>query len=204
MNRQRIAEMVLMPADKALEAVVSLVTRYGVFEQASDATYGFLKTVLKRQFEWRNELEVDGAENVPLTGGVLLACNHQSWMDVPVLGVACPRRVHFIAKAEFRDWPVMRQLVPLMQSIFIKRHGDSKAMEIIVDALKQGRATAIFPEGTIPGEEESPRTAVQRGTGFLPGKTGAVRIALAARVPLVPAGISGTGPGFPSRGLSET
>jgi len=48
---------------------------------------------------------------VPLHGGVLLASNHQSWMDVQVLVAACPRRVHFIAKREFERWPVLRHLI---------------------------------------------------------------------------------------------
>jgi carboxylesterase len=196
-RRQQIAETLLMPADRTLGAVIDLFEKYGALESASDGTYRFLKKVLGLQFELRNELEVQGAENVPSDGGVVLASNHQSWLDAPAIGVACPRRVHYIAKAEFRDWPVLRHMVPFMQGVFVKRGGDEKGLEAIVEALEEGKALVIFPEGTIPGEEDLPRDTVERQTGLLQGKTGAVRLALKARVPIVPVGISGTGRAFP-------
>ena len=70
--------------------------------------------------------------HVPSDGGVVLASNHQSWLDVQVLGASCPRRVHFVAKSEFRDWPVLRHLIELSQSIFVKRGGDAQGLEAIL------------------------------------------------------------------------
>jgi carboxylesterase len=196
-KRQKIADKLLMPADRAIGTLVKLAESKGALEPVSDTTYRLLKAALGAQFRLLNELEVIGADQVPAQGGVVLASNHQSWLDAPVLGVACPRRVHWVAKTEFREWPVLRQMVPFMQSVFVRRGGDDKALDEIVDALKEGKAISIFPEGTIPGEEDLGREAVERKTGLLVGKTGAVRLAIRAGVPIVPVGISGTGRALP-------
>jgi len=197
MEREQIFNAVLWPVDQVLDVIVQLLENSNVFEPASSAFYNGLKKILLTNFKISNELAIEGAERVPLEGGVILAANHQSWLDVQVLGAACPRRVHFIAKSEFEHWPVLRHLVKLSKSVFIHRGGDEAALQSITDALRQGWGVAIFPEGTIPGEENIPRRAVDPNTGLLPGHTGVVRLALRANVPIVPVGISGTGRAFP-------
>lgn len=196
MNRQQIAEALLAPVDRALGAGLGLVREREAFNKVSDATYRGLRALLRTQFEMVNELDIGGVEHVPAEGGVILACNHQSWMDVQVLVASTPRRVHFVAKGEFRDWPVLRHLIELSQSIFVERGGGAP-LEAIIEVLRSGKTMAIFPEGTIPGEEDIPRRAVDPRTGLLRGKSGAVRLALAAGVPIVPVGVSGTGRAFP-------
>ncbi|MBN1654167.1 MAG: alpha/beta fold hydrolase [Deltaproteobacteria bacterium] len=197
MNRQRIVEKLLLPMDLALGAALELLRAGDAFDQASNATYWFLRAVLRTQFIVRNELEVEGVEHVPVEGGFILASNHQSWLDVQVLGSACPRRIYFVAKSEFRHWPVMRHLIDLSQSLFVQRGGDKRGLEAINSALERGKAVAIYPEGTIPGEEEITRREVDPSTGLLRGKTGAVRLAIESRVPIIPVGVSGTGRAFP-------
>ncbi|MBW2531837.1 MAG: alpha/beta fold hydrolase [Deltaproteobacteria bacterium] len=192
-----MAEALLFPVDRALGAALDVVRERDAFDRVSDASYHAIRTAMRTQFELVNELEVLGDHNVPDQGGVVLASNHQSWLDVQVLGASCPRRVHFVAKSEFRDWPVLRHLIELSQSIFVRRGGDEDALEAIVEALRSGKAVAIYPEGTIPGEEDVPRRAVDPATGLLRGKTGAVRLAIRAGVPIVPVGVSGTGRAFP-------
>ena len=197
MDRQKIAEAVLFPADWLLEAALGQVRKHGMLDQASDAAYRAVRSAMRRQFEMVNELEVLGTENVPAEGGLVMASNHQSWLDVQVLSASCPRRVHFVAKDEFRKWPVLRHMVELSQSIFVKRGGDDAALEAVAQALREGKVVAIYPEGTIPGEEAVPRHAVDPTTGLLRGKSGAVRAAIRAGVPIVPVGVSGTGRAFP-------
>jgi carboxylesterase len=70
-------------------------------------------------------------------------------------------------------------------------------LQVAVNRLKEGACIGIFPEGTIPGEEDIPRWDVEPETGLLRGKTGAVRLALLAGVPIVPVGLTGTGRSFP-------
>ncbi|MDJ0762376.1 MAG: alpha/beta fold hydrolase [Myxococcota bacterium] len=197
MDRKNIANSALMPLDWLLGKGVANLENLQLLEPASDVIYQGLRAALKLQYKFKNELDIDGIDNIPQTGGVLLAANHQSWLDASVLGAVCPRKIHFIAKSEFQDWPVVRHLIRLGESIFIKRGGDHTALETITEALRAGWVVAIFPEGTIPGEEEIPRRAVDPRTGLLPGHTGVVRLALAADVPIVPVGISGTGRALP-------
>jgi carboxylesterase len=197
MEREDIANALLWPADKFVGGLIWAAEQAGVLNGFSQVVFDGLRQMLLTQFRALNELEIEGAENVPLDGGVILACNHQSWLDVQVLGASCPRRVHFIAKSEFETWPVLRHLIKLSESVFVRRGGDDAALESVAEALRQGWAVAIFPEGTIPGEEDIPRRAVDPETGLLPGHTGVARLALKAGVPILPVGVSGTGRAFP-------
>ncbi len=197
MERDQIANALLWPVDQSLGLALGGLDKIGLLKPASQAIYSGLRTMLGAQFRAMNELEVEGADNVPTSGGVLLAVNHQSWLDVQVVGASCPRRVHFIAKSEFETWPVLRHLIPISESVYVRRGGDNAALESITEALRDGWAVVIFPEGTIPGEEDIPRRAVEPNTGLLPGHTGVARLAKAAGVPIVPVGVSGTGRAFP-------
>ncbi len=197
MNREDIVNTIIWPADQTLGLGMKVIERLGVLEPASNLIFDGLRQFMRLNFTVNNDLVVEGAENVPLEGGVILACNHQSWLDVQVVGAAAPRRIHFIAKSEFQTWPMLRHLVKLSQSVFIRRGGDEDALATIVEAIKDGWAVVIFPEGTIPGEEDVPRMAANPRTGLLPGRTGVARLALRAGVPIVPVGVSGTGRAFP-------
>lgn len=197
MNREKIVFAALKPLDWALGAVVSGLKTAGQLERLTDPIYEFAGSTLRGMFEKNNELKAVGLENIPAEGGMIFASNHQSWNDVQVIGATCPRRLRFLAKAEFEHWPILRHMVVLSDSSFIRRGGDSEGMEAAIDLLKQGKSLVIFPEGTIPGEEDRMRHEVEPDTGLLRGHTGAVRLAAAARVPIIPIGVSGTGASFP-------
>ncbi len=138
-------------------------------------------------------LEIIGHSNIPKTGGVLLAVNHQSYLDPPLMGICVWRWVTFISKIENFKVPILGPLVELAGAFPVVRGGDDEALELFTKLLKEGHVLSIFPEGTIPAEEEIPRSAMEPKTGLLRGKTGAIRLALKARVPIVPVGLSGTG-----------
>ncbi len=197
MNREQIAFAALSPADAALGLAVDTLERLDKLESVSDPIYHTLSNALRMMFESQNALEAEGLENVPTTGGFILASNHQSWNDVQVIGATCPRRLRFLAKSEFESWPILRHLIKLTDSPFIHRGGDPQGMNNAVAALQNGKALCIFPEGTIPGEEDLGRHLVESATGMLQGKTGVLRLALEAGVPVVPVGVSGTGASFP-------
>ncbi|MCP4600862.1 MAG: alpha/beta fold hydrolase [Proteobacteria bacterium] len=197
MNREKLANTVLFPLDWVLEKWVKSLIQIDMLKPTSDVVYAGLQKLFLANFRLRNELHIEGVENVPKKGGVILASNHQSWLDVSVLAASCPRKIHFIAKSEFEHWPVLRHLAQLGESVFIRRGGDNAALESITEALTRGWAIAIYPEGTIPGEEEIPRRAVDPETGLLPGHSGVVRLALKADVPIIPVGVSGTGRALP-------
>lgn len=197
MDREAIAFAALKPIDLVLGAAVGAVRATGQLDRVTDEFYKLTGKVLRGMYEKQNDLRSEGTQGVPLQGGALFASNHQSWNDVQVIGATCPRRVRFLAKGEFKTWPVLRHLIALSDSPFISRGGDKQGMHNAIESLKAGKALVIFPEGTIPGEERIMRHEVEPDTGLLRGHTGAVRMAIAAGVPIVPVGVTGTGKSFP-------
>lgn len=130
------------------------------------------------------KLDVVGAENVPRTGGVVIACTHVSYLDFIYCGLGANpagRLVRFMAKeAVFRDkiaGPLMRG----MHHISVDRSAGKASYEDAVEALRAGEAVGVFPEATI-----------SRSFTVKQLKTGAVRMAMEAGVPLVPMTVWGT------------
>jgi carboxylesterase len=197
MERYELLNRALMPVDQILGTGFDMLKKHGLYEPMKEKVTGTLKSVLRLQFDHQYHLEVHGEENIPETGGCIIASNHKSWLDAQVLSTSAKRRFFFVAKADFQDWPMLRRLIELTDSIYVKRGGDDKALDQIAQAVSDGRAVVIFPEGTIPGEEDVPRWDVESDTGLLRGRSGAVRIALATGCPIIPVGLSGTGLAFP-------
>ncbi len=197
MEKHELLNHTLKPLDKALDLSLSALRKANLYEPFKTALHKGLTSALAAQFKLNHRLKVYGTENVPTEGGVLLALNHQSWLDAQVLAASSPRKVCFLAKSEFVNWPLLHHLIELADGIYIRRGGDDDMLGSVVTRLKEGACIGIFPEGTIPGEEDIPRWDVEPETGLLRGKSGVVRLAVAAGVPIVPVGLTGTGKAFP-------
>jgi 1-acyl-sn-glycerol-3-phosphate acyltransferase len=136
---------------------------------------------------WRPKVE--GLENVPARGGAVLAGNHLSVADEVFLGTVVPRHIAFWAKAEYFTGTgikgfVTRNVVVGMGAIRVERSGGRAALAAFdgaIPVLKAGELVAVYPEGT-----RSPDGKLYRG------RTGAARLAVAAGVPLIPVGVTGT------------
>src|SRR5262245_47434700 len=174
----------LKPLDIGLGTGISLLKKLKVYEPLRQGLFVGARKLLGYNIKKTHKLKVEGAENLPKKGGVILASNHQSWLDAQVLGVGLHRKICFLAKSEFTDWPLLRHFIEFSDSIFIRRGGDEEGMQRAIKRLHDGDVICIFPEGTIPGEEDIPRSAVEKDTGLLRGKTGVVRLALKAGVPI--------------------
>ena len=183
--------------DTGLRVFLKLITFLKIRPLVAFILRGFARIFLFLLFKFYFRLEVLGHENIPKEGGVLLASNHQSYLDPPLLALCVWRIVTFVSKIENFETPILGPLVELGGAFPIVRGGDDQALEFFEDFLKKGKVIAIFPEGTIPAEEEIPRSAVEPKTGLLKGKTGAIRLALKAHVPIVPVGLSGVGKALP-------
>jgi 1-acyl-sn-glycerol-3-phosphate acyltransferase len=130
--------------------------------------------------------EVNGLQNVPRGKPFIVAANHESYMDhliimctlVPYLNT----KIHFLSKKEHFSNPIKSMWHRWAGAIPLDRKaGGKEALRWAVKALKQGKIIAIHPEGT------------RSLTGKLQkGKTGVARLALAAKVPVVPVGLVGT------------
>ena len=129
-------------------------------------------------------IELIGTEHVPRTGGVLLACNHISYVDFVYGGYAAfpsGRRVRFMAKRELFDHRLSGPLMRSMHHIEVDRDDGVGSLRTALTYLRQGEAVGIFPEATI-----------SRAMELKDFKSGAVRIAADAGVPLVPVILWGT------------
>ncbi|MEM9035018.1 MAG: lysophospholipid acyltransferase family protein [Actinomycetota bacterium] len=131
---------------------------------------------------WR--VELDGLENLPESGGAIIAPNHISFIDSSFLAMLLPRPITFVGKAEYLDDWKTRALFPALGMIPIDRSGGQAAKDALgaaADVLRAGGLFGIYPEGT------------RSRTGELhKGHTGAARLAIDAGVPIIPTGIIGT------------
>ncbi len=83
-------------------------------------------------------------------GPKLLVANHVSWLDIVVIHALCPQ-ARFVSKAVVRDWPLIGRLVTGAGTLMVDRQRQrdtTRALEAMVQALKQGDTVALFPEGT--------------------------------------------------------
>ncbi len=94
-------------------------------------------------------IKIIGKENFPKEGGVLLCTNHIDNLDPPVVGLTCPRPVHFMAKEELFHAPVLKTVLPRVNAFPVKRGmSDRQAMRSALTLLKEGKVVGLFPEGT--------------------------------------------------------
>jgi 1-acyl-sn-glycerol-3-phosphate acyltransferase len=132
-------------------------------------------------------LRARGRENLPVSGGYVLACNHLSSLDPWPLGLPLwPRRfLRFMAKSELYWWPLGLVLDAGGAFKVHRGHADLEAIETAVRLAREGNVVAMFPEGT------RRRKGLVKRHQARP-RSGAARIALEAGVPLVPAAVAGT------------
>ena len=132
-------------------------------------------------------LEVRGAEHVPAVGTAMIVANHTSVLDPPLVAVAAPRPLHFMAKAELFSIPLFGRLIRAVNARPVRREGsDSRALREALRILQDGHALLVFPEGT-----RGPEGVLREG------RAGAGMLALLSGAPVVPAYLEGTGRALP-------
>ncbi|PIC71954.1 1-acyl-sn-glycerol-3-phosphate acyltransferase [Sporosarcina sp. P16b] len=94
-------------------------------------------------------IKVIGKENFPKEGGVLLCTNHIDNLDPPIVGITSPRTVHFMAKEELFDMPILKTVLPKVQAYPVKRGmSDREAFRKTIKLLREDKVVGLFPEGT--------------------------------------------------------
>ncbi len=104
------------------------------------------------------------------TGPVIVAMNHQSYLDPPLAGIVAGREMHFLARKTLLDAPVLGWLLPRMNVVPVDQEGnDRSALKALLRILKAGHGTIVFPEGarTLDGELQP----ALPGLGFVIAKT---------------------------------
>lgn len=128
------------------------------------------------------DVHVEGMERCPRHGPVILATNHRSMLDIPVLSVWCPRPVIFFSKVEVRHWPLVGWIATIFGSIYVRRGAaDRQAMREALAALAAGRVIVFFPEGH--------RTTTG---GLLRAQPGISLLAQRSGAPVWPVALTGT------------
>jgi len=142
-----------------------------------------VRVTLRTIFGWLFRLRLVGAENIPREGGLIVAANHQTYVDPFWVAAPFDRQLRFLAWDAVFGWPVAGQIMrwlgawPLQQVT----KGDTRAIRRSVQWLREGGALVIFPEG---------------GRGLSDGalqpfKPGAARLALETGMPILPVTIRG-------------
>jgi len=195
---RRDTERATSPLVRAPDAILLDTTRLGVEEQVALASHwaelarrpvrrpslvyalgsGFTRFFAR----WFLEFEVVGLDRIPRKGPLIVACNHISFWDPPLVGAHLPREMHFVAKAELFHNPLFGALIRSYNSIPIQRGAKARSgLRGAEEVLTAGGAVLIFPEGTRnkSGELLAPRAGVGR-------------LAAATRTPVAPAVITGS------------
>src|SRR3982074_2157277 len=138
----------------------------------------------------RGHVHIEGRENVPKDGGLLVIGNHIASADPPILGGKFPRPLHFMAKIEWFKSPVAGFLARQFLCFPVVRHtADRAALRYTLQLLEQGQAVCIYPEGT--RAEDARIHPVEAGVGFVARRSG---------VPIQPVAMWGTEHVLPARG----
>jgi 1-acyl-sn-glycerol-3-phosphate acyltransferase len=154
------------------------------FPQTSmQPVYGVCHYWIRVVFDMFFRGEVAGLENIPAQGAFLIAANHASHLDPPMVGSQVPRQMSFFARKTLWSGPLSSWWLNAVGTIPVDRDGgqDVGALKRVLRALADGRVMILFPEGTRSpdGQLQTPKP----GVGFIVCK---------ARVPVVPARIFGS------------
>ena len=126
-------------------------------------------------------VKIIGADNIPKKSGFILASNHISYYDPPLVGSCITREVYFFGKRELFRFKPFGWVLLRVNARPVNRAGvDRSAIETAVEILKSGNGLTVFPEGTRSKTKD-----------FLPVKPGIGMIARQAEVAIVPAYIHG-------------
>jgi 1-acyl-sn-glycerol-3-phosphate acyltransferase len=140
--------------------------------------WALFRAVYATYFRWR----VFGAEHVPQAGGVILASNHASFLDPPLVGAGLNRDINYLARDSLFRFPGIGALLRSWNAVPVDREGGgAKGLKIILDRLLAGNAIILFPEGT--------RT---RDGQLQPARSGIGLTVIKSTAPVVPVRVFGT------------
>ena len=195
---RRDSERAASPLVQAPDAILLDTTRIGAEEQVDLAAhwaslamrpvhrptliYAFGAGFARFFARWFLDFELRGLDRIPRKGPLIVACNHISFWDPPLVGSHLPREMHFVAKAELFHNPLFGALIRSYNSIPIQRGAKARSgLRGAEEVLAAGGAVLIFPEGTRnkTGEPMAPRGGVGR-------------LAALTRSPVAPACITGS------------
>ncbi|WP_332693395.1 lysophospholipid acyltransferase family protein [Halalkalibacter lacteus] len=111
--------------------------------------YQFGQSVSRMVLSTSYKVEIIGKENIPNEGATILCCNHIHYFDPPLLGAYIKRQLHYMAKKELFEKPILKGLLPKLGAFPVRRGmSDKQAIRTAMKLLKEGHMIGLFPEGT--------------------------------------------------------
>ena len=140
--------------------------------------WSIFRAVFAIYFRWRTF----GAENVPMNGGVILASNHASFLDPPLVGAGLKRGINFLARESLFRFPIMGAVLRSWNVVPVDREGGgAKGLKNILDRLLNGAGIILFPEGTRTKDGQ-----------LQPARSGIGLTVIKSTAPVVPVRVFGT------------
>ena len=150
-----------------------------------------MRPLFRGVFHLLGRVKLEGLENIPKSGGYMVAVNHISLFEVPFMAAFWPQVLEFIGAADVWTRPGVSLIVRLYYGVQVRRgEFDRQVMKKALQVLDSGRPLMIAPEG---GRSHTP--------GMQQGKPGVAYLVNKAQVPVVPVGIYGSTEDFLSRAL---
>jgi 1-acyl-sn-glycerol-3-phosphate acyltransferase len=183
-----LSKTVLKPIDQMLVGLLDVVHQSGLGDSIQYPHYlntdAFWYSVMNQLFNF----EVLGSENIPPQGtGAVVILNHSGFLDPFIMGVSVAhysrRKVFISGKGEIFKTPLANAYFRWIYGFPINRgEHDEEAHNFALGNLRKGELVGMFPEGTFNNG----------GLNFLPARSGAIRLAIEANVPILPLGVSGS------------
>ena len=140
--------------------------------------WSLFRFIYATYFRWR----ACNPERVPLTGPVILASNHASFIDPPLVGAGLPREINYLARESLFRFPGIGALLRSWNAVPVDRDGGgARGLKAILDRLRDGGAIILFPEGTRA-----------RDGKLQPARSGIGLIVIKSTAPVIPVRVFGT------------
>lgn len=152
-------------AEEVIEKVVQIAKCKGTATASKGFFYGLIYWTARAYLRLFYRLKIYGLSHFS-KGSAVIAANHASLLDPPIVSVSCPEEVHFLAKESLFRVPVLGSLIRKLNSHPVSRNAaDAASFRLIIDLLQSGHKVILFPEGNrTPDGHLQP---IQRGLAFL-------------------------------------
>lgn len=151
------------------------------FQGRNERIFRITHTVCRSVLSAFFRMEINGVQNLPQKEAFILLPKHQRWEDIPLLSLATPRPLYYVAKSELFANPLSRWFLSSLGGIPLNRRRpleSRRSLQALISFLKKGEGAVVFPEGTYYENRMGP------------GRVGVVRLILSRlAIPFVPVGI---------------
>jgi 1-acyl-sn-glycerol-3-phosphate acyltransferase len=151
--------------------------------------YHFVKIVCRTGFTFGFHLKTEGKENIPTTGPCLLLCNHESFLDPPMIGATVDRSIYYLARSTLWKNPYFGALLTSINTVPVNQNGPAhEGLRTVINKLNEQQGVLLFPEGS--RTETGQMAPLQPGIVLILRKMG-------FSFPIIPVGIAGAFEAWP-------